>query len=217
MLLSVAVAVACAFGCSVDERPLDPAPPFEPIGSAGGGSDTSDDASWQGCDDTGAAGEPGSLRCWAFDTGTEGWVAEDGVDRSFSQDDANGDPASGSLTVTNADVGSDTEMVTAGAYQCLSIPYADKYTLDLDVLVPSQPAAGGASIDVQFVNVLGCQGIILADDQFPNTKPLVWHHLSESGDVPRGTRSVLVRLLVGKFHNDPSFFTRFDRIRVSFE
>ena len=156
-------------------------------------------------------------RCWSFDHGTEGWVAEAGMQVAFSHDDASGDPASGSLSVTNQDVGKDVEMETAAAYQCLPVPYADKYTVEVAAIVPSQPVVGGASIQLVFVNTLGCQGVVLGQPQFADTKPLSWASIKANGDVPRGTRSAVFRLLVGKFHNDPAFMARFDHIRLNFE
>jgi hypothetical protein len=216
VLLSFAGICALA-GCSVDERKLVP-PPLEEVGpSAGGAGGVSGDDGWSGCDDSGDSGASDRSRCWSFDHDTEGWTAESGIVRAFSPDDASNDPASGSLSITNRDVGPDAQMQTAGAYRCVVLPYAEKFSLELEVLVPAQPVAGGASVELQFINIPGCQGIILGHPQFADPAPLSWYHLQAKGDVPRGARSLLLRLLVGKFHDDPTFVARFDQIRLVFE
>lgn len=205
-------------GCTVDDRKLVPVPPIDEVGpSTGGAGGASGDDQWRGCDETGDSGAFDMSRCWSFDRDTEGWTAESGIARAFSHDDASNDPASGSLSVTNHDVGTDAQMQTAGAYQCVTLPYAEKFSLELEVLVPAQPVAGGAGVELQFINIPGCQGIILGHPQFSDPSPLSWFHLEAKGDVPRGARSLLFRLLVGKFHDDPSFVARFDQIRLVFE
>ena len=217
----VVAAFACALlGCAVDERKLAP-PPFQAIVTSAGAAGGPSSGGWQGCGDGGAPGASDMVQCWGFDqeTGvaTNGWTAESGIALSFSQDDASSDPASGSLSVTNQNVGKDDQMLTAGVYQCLPVPYADRYSVEFEALVPPQPVAGGASIELQFINVIGCQGLILGHPQFVDPKALEWQRVTGGGEVPRGARSLLFRLLVGKFHNDPSVEARFDEIKLTFE
>lgn len=204
--------------CSVDERKLVPGPPFVPVSGADAGPSSEP---WTGCGDGsgegGTAGASDMVHCWSFDHDTEGWTAEAGIARSLSQDDASMDPASGSLSVVNQDVGSDDQLLAAGVYQCLPIPYAERYAVELSALVPAQPVAGGVSIELQFINVVGCQGIILSHPQFAGQKSLVWEAFNKGGEVPRGARSLLFRLLVDKFHNEPRAEARFDHIRLTFD
>jgi hypothetical protein len=220
LLLLLSLAFCGLAGCGVDDRKLAPGPPFMPIGGAAGAADGPGTDSWQGCDasgDGGAASASDMVHCWSFDHDTEGWTAEAGIARAFSQDDASMDAASGSLSVVSQDFGSDDQLLAAGVYQCLPIPYADRYALELKALVPPQPVAGGVSIELQFINVVGCQGIILSHPQFAGQKSLVWEAFNKGGEVPRGARSLLFRLLVDKFHNDPRAEARFDHVRLTFE
>jgi hypothetical protein len=211
--------VCLLLGCAVDERKLVPLPPFEELDpSAGGGGGPSTGVTWQGCSDAaGASGDSDKVRCWSFDRDTEGFSADPGIVRAFSSDDASGDPHSGSLSVTNEDVGKDAQLMTAAAYQCITVPYADKFSLELEAFVPPQPVTGGARVELEFINIPGCQGLILGDKQVPDPTPLVWEHLTMSDVVPRGARSGLLRLLVGKYHNEAAFEARFDQIRLTFE
>jgi hypothetical protein len=209
----------CGFAsCGVDDRKLVRVPPFVPVSGADAGPSTEP---WTGCGEGSGEGGTAStsdmVHCWSFDHDTEGWTAEAGIARAFSDDDASMDPASGSLSVVNQDVGSDHQLLAAGVHQCLPIPYADRYALELAALVPAQPVAGGASIELQFINVVGCQGIILSHPQFAGQRSLVWEVINKGGEVPRGARSLLFRLLVDKFHNDPSAEARFDHVRLTFE
>lgn len=212
--------LACTLmGCSVDDaRTLGHASSDGAGGAAGDtGNGGNAGQTWLGCGEAGGGGDANSTHCWSFDHDTEGWAPEPSVTQDFSAEDASADPTSGSLTITNVDVGDGRDLVTAGADQCLPVPYATTYAVEFEALLPAQASIGGASVELTFVNVPGCQGIILREDQYGDETALSWRHVTAHGMVPRNTRSVLFRLLVDKFHSDPPFMASFDHVRLDFE
>ncbi len=221
------VCLCVLFGCGVDDRKLSGAAAREGIGGAGGvddgagghggDGDASLLAEFSDCGEGGAAGASSGAHCWTFDDGSDGWKAEPGIEPTFSTDDVNGDPNSGSLTLEMVGVGSGDTLETAGVYQCFSVPYAKEFSLDVSMLVPSQAVVGGASVELDLVNVPGCQGIVLWSGQFADPKPLSWQRIRKKGEVPRGTRSALFKLRVDKFPDEPVFTARFDQVRLAFE
>jgi hypothetical protein len=203
--------------CQLDERALVKVKQVESDAGAGGAPDQGPPAWVPVCGEGGAPGEGTTAGCWAFDGDTDGWKTDPGITAMLNPDDAAGNAQSGSLAVTNAIMNDDASVSTAGAFICVPVSYPRKYDLELAFRVPSQAAIGGASVQLQFVNTSVCQGISLGQLQFDPPIGASWEPLIESGDVPHGTNSVIVRLLVSKARQDASFVADFDQIRIGFE
>ena len=130
-------------------------------GSGSGGASAGASAT----DEAGAAGEagatmiaapvicsdaqptPGCLKSLAvnatFDTDTAHWTADPGNTESWSQQDADQQPASGSLAVLNATVTTDNGSVVAGAGQCVPVVAGSIYDISANVFISSAQGSSG--------------------------------------------------------------------------
>lgn len=98
-----------------------------------------------------------------FDTDTAHWTADPGDTESWSQQDADGQPASGSLAVLNATVTSDTGSVVAGAGQCVPVVAGSIYDISTNVFISSaQGSSGVAGFYASLYPTSDCSGAALS-------------------------------------------------------
>lgn len=225
--------------CSVDDRALTTDDATGGLGSAGSG------AAGLGAGDAGAAGAPNFPLCDyaggtveagcdtlvenpGFTVSVAGWVAEDvGVLEGWQPQDANADPASGSIAVINANY-SDEEDAKAGtagggARQCLTLNGGSTLDLAADVFIPKGQGAGYmgktyvslATLSVFFYTDGGCQGQNSSNfTSHPVQTDDEWVHVQESTRLPKGVHSMAVRLATLKPFRQISFQAQFDNVFV---
>jgi hypothetical protein len=155
-----------------------------------------------------------------FRTGIAGWTSELGMTQSFRSSDGAGDgagnPASGSLSVTNpiqSDAASGLTM--GGSNQCLPASGPPSYDLYLEVAVPggadSFVEAGDA---VAFFPTSDCTGpaIDSAPPTLVDQTVTGWQVLHDIIRPSPGTVSLLVRLVVAKPFTQAASQAQFDNI-----
>ncbi len=204
----IAVAYAGASllaGCALDERSLSGAGAQGTAGEGGG--------------DAGEGPpEPGTtLNRWPFDDGTDGWLAELGVEQSHSDEDASNARDSGSLEIVNTVTGHGDDISTAGTSHCLPVREGVTYHVSLAVyLDPEQPIAG-AGFALEFFNAEACHGLLRGLSSHIQPSNGAWQRLEKSPVAPTEAESVLLRLVVNKLYKNPSTLARFDDVRFAEE
>jgi hypothetical protein len=147
-----------------------------------------------------AAGD--SLVNPGFDGDTSGWTEfyPEYVVAAYSDEDAAGDPASGSVSVTNIYTGASAE---AGYWQCVDVVAETEYRVGATVRIPSgQGVAGDAGVTLYWSDELDCSTWI--GGASVDTAVLdVWTTAIGFKTAPTGARSVRVLLKVFKHEGDP--------------
>ncbi len=226
-------------GCSVDDRALTADDATGGLGSAGSGASglgagdagAAGEATFPLCDYSGSAGDPGCetlVQNPGFATNLAGWVAEDvGVMEGWQPQDANDDPASGSLAVFNSNY-SDEEAAKAGtagggARQCIVLNGGSTLDLAADVFIPKGQGAGYmgntyvsvATLSVFFYSDAGCASQNSSNfTSHPVQTEDEWVHVEESTRLPQGAHSMAVRLATLKPFRQITFQALFDNVFV---
>ncbi len=98
-----------------------------------------------------------------FDTDTAHWTADPGDTESWSQQDAAGQPSSGSLAVLNATVTSDPGSVVAGAGQCVPVVAGSTYDISASVFISgAQGSSGVGGFYASLYPTTDCSGAALS-------------------------------------------------------
>jgi len=230
--------VACALvACAVDQRRLGAAepPPLGVIDGAGGAGATSGtdepSADGDGAESGGApaegvgAGDQGgasvdsqrpttALTSFSFDAGdTGGFQPDDGVEQSSSDDDADSNPDSGSLLVTEDTLGASDEFKTGGTTVCLAAQEGVTYDVAAQIEIDAGQSAGSGGFEVEFLDGTGCDGESLGQAFFLTAATGAWTLGEKTPAAPAGARTALFRLLVSKRASDPPFAVHFDDVR----
>jgi hypothetical protein len=195
--------------CSVDGRGLVTS--VEAATGAGGDRDYGAD-SVAGAGGASECGRSGS--CWSFEADVEGWQAEEGVSQRWTSADVTHEGASGSLVVTNFDTQPGKDFWTAGTWQCMPVRESTDYGMSLAIFIPSNQEAGAAGFGLEYFNAPECAGLLLDLSSFLTATTGAWLSVQRSGPTPEGAKSALLRLLVTKVHEGPSFEARFDDVSL---
>lgn len=135
-----------------------------------------------------------------FRAGLTGWTAELNMRQAFPSMDAMGNPASGSIAVTNANQ-SDTAVgsTMGGSGQCIPVMGAGTFDLYVQTLV-AVDGYTSSGVVLQFYPSADCSGSLngsfmpgLADQNISG-----WRVLQSIITTPAATRSILLRLVVLK-------------------
>jgi hypothetical protein len=197
--LGLAIVLAA---CTVDGRHLG-----HEAASSGGGAGGVPDDDWGG-----AAGE-GPVHRWTFDANADGWVTEPGVEQSWEADDSRHHRNSGSLSVTSmAEGDSHNDYWTGASTQCVTVDEGQTYRLGVDVFVPLQDTTGGAGAAILYVNTPTCEGLRITLTTLTVSGPGRWKRVKGSLQAPAGAKSALLRLLVTKVSDGPSYEASFDNV-----
>jgi len=151
-----------------------------------------------------------------FDTGLGSWTnpAPSYVTMSWSPTDATGNPASGSVLVSNSykdPVGAGT-----GPTQCVAVTPGSLANISARMRVPSvQSGAGSASIGLYFYAGSNCNGTYYSYIWVAGPSQLdTWETRTGTGAVPAGAHSGSLVLWTGKTSNTGSFTVYLDDVAV---
>lgn len=199
-------AIACGvcsalLACTVDERRLAH-DHFEWISAGGAG----------GSDEVGDLAGAGGMHHWTFDVDSDGWVTEPGVQQSWQRRDARNSPRSGALLVSSTLIGDSSDYWTGASTQCVPVTEGENYGLDLDIFIPLQDTTGGAGAAILYTNADACEGLMLNLTTLTSSALGTWKHGRAALAAPAGTKSALLRLLVTKISDGPSYQASFDNV-----
>jgi hypothetical protein len=165
----------------------------------------------------GAAGALSEIDAdWSFDNDVEGWQVELGAEQDFDEQDALGNPESGSLRVTNTSVKkSSSKSVTAGSTLCVSVDGGSKYVLGYDSFMPKDRGLSSTDFAVEYFSAENCAGLMLEITDWPSSVVDRWQRTTKTGAAPDTAKSALLELVVTKIYKDPALEVRFDNVRFS--
>jgi hypothetical protein len=156
------------------------------------------------------------LRNGGFDTATDlrGWKPELLATAVWDGRDAAGNPASGSLAVTNGNTAEAVGSSEAGARRCLIVP-GGEYRIGADVLIAEGRSDGLAGLSFSFFPSTNCAGAASG----PPTESLIggagaWMRVQVAAAPPPGANSMLVRGVALKPFRQPALTVLFDNVIV---
>lgn len=151
-----------------------------------------------------------------FKSGFEGWTPEVGMLEGFSPNDGDGNPASGSMIVTN---GSRSEAAVGstmgGSGTCVPVTGLTSYGLYLQTFFPSGAIGSAfAGVALRFFASEDCSGPLAGTFMPPLAAPdpSGWRVLQSTAQTPGGTRSMLLRLVILKPFDQPPLQALFDNV-----
>ena len=202
LALAAAVVVPSA-GCTVDERRLSPITVTYSFGASGAG----------GADDGGsdfAAG--GDAEVWSFDTDTDGFTAESGIQQSFSHEDAAGYGRSGSLDIVATLQRNSDDFWLGGTSQCVPVVEDRTYDLELQIYIPHDQGAGSGGFVLEVFNAPDCEGLLLDLTNLLTADTGSWQRATQTRKTPLGSKSASMRLVVDKPYRATKFEVLFDNV-----
>jgi hypothetical protein len=152
-----------------------------------------------------------------FDNDVAGWSASGPGSIAWSMLDANTNPASGSVQLTNS---SATPSNGATVGQCLPMPARWAFRVSGKILVPSGPnqaLSNTTRVDVRFASNSGCTQFLGGSTQIGSTPSQLdaWHTAGPVVRVaPVGTVALQVRGLLTKIPAGGSIIAHFDDFSV---
>jgi hypothetical protein len=161
----------------------------------------------------GGAGVSQQLENVHFDANTSGWAPSVGATLSRNTNDAAGAPQSGSLEL-DLNAGDPSLSVQAAASQCIGVIAGASTSLGVKVLIPGQVGSqGGLSLWYYASN--DCSGAIASVFSSPASASNAWQSLTATAQIPAGTHSASVRLVVLKPFGQTSAEALFDDVAVT--
>jgi len=169
-----------------------------------------------GCEDLDSDGVPDCqetlVKNGSFDSNVANWVADDIIQQTWAQPDANEQLESGSLTITNVNLEDTNGYTVSGTQQCININETGAYHFVSQLYIVDGQGEGNAGVNLWFWNLPDCQGAIVdTASQFAG-KVGVWQLVYANPVTPMGARSVAVRLVAAKPYRNPQFSASFDNI-----
>jgi hypothetical protein len=143
------------------------------------------------------------LRGWALEKDGAQWASDDGVEN----------PRSGSLLVTNSQVGEGTSYGFTGVAQCLALP-AGSYQVFAQVRIAEQASPGNAGLSLIWYEDETCEGKALNTESLLTILTDQWATVGRRIDVPRRSRGLKLRLGVMKPYDAEPFTARIDNVLV---
>jgi len=169
-----------------------------------------------GCEDLDSDGVPDCqetlVKNGSFDTNVADWIADEVIQQSWAQADANDQLESGSITVKNTTIEEANGYTVSGTQQCVNIVETGAYHFVSELFIAEGQGEGNAGVNLWFWNLPDCQGAIIdTGSQFAG-KLGVWQLVYANPVTPMGARSVAVRLVAAKPFRSPEFTASFDNI-----
>jgi hypothetical protein len=153
-----------------------------------------------------------------FDTSASSWANEGAsvLTETWKQEDARGNAGSGSLLLANTNViANGTGTTGVAAYQCITAWTGDSFEVGARVRVASGQGEGEAGVNLMFFGGDACAGQLLGGENVAFTsKTDQWSVVKNTSQIPAGTRSMRVRLMVSKPFSQASFEAQFDDVLV---
>ncbi len=151
-----------------------------------------------------------------FKAGLVGWTPELNMAQGFSSTDGDGNPASGSIAVTNASQSDATFGSTIGGSEmCLPAGELTRYRLYVQTFfAPGASGLASAGAAFRFFATEDCSGLPNGAFMPPlaQSNPSGWRTLQSSVPTPGNTRSMAMRLVVLKPFSLPPAQAQFDNI-----
>jgi hypothetical protein len=182
------------------------------LGGAGGAGGSA------GCS-LGAAGAGGSSGSSQqplnvhFDTNTSGWTPSFGATLGRNTNDADGSAQSGSLDLS-LNGGDPTLSVQVAASQCIGVNAAGSYQLGVKVFIPGQVGSQGG-LGLWYYASNDCSGSIASVFASPSSTTNAWQSVTATAQVPAGTHSAAVRLVLLKPFGQQAAEALFDDVVVT--
>jgi hypothetical protein len=153
-----------------------------------------------------------------FKVGLAGWTPELNMTQEFSSTDGDGNPASGSIAVTNASRSDTTVGSTIGGSEmCLLAAELTSYSLYMQTFfAPGSSGLASAGAAFRFFATADCSGAINGTFMPPlaDSNPSGWRVLQSSIPTPGSTRSMSIRVVVLKPFNQAPAQALFDNILI---
>jgi hypothetical protein len=152
-----------------------------------------------------------------FETAALDWEPEGALQQAWVATNAKPGAASGSLSLRNTTFMAGSPVTAAmGSRQCLVAWGGDTYELAAQVFIKPGQGSGAAAIDLVFYGNDGCAGTVLGGKTAASVELVdAWRTARGQVQLPAGTRSVGVRLTVGKPLAQASFEALFDDVLVT--
>jgi hypothetical protein len=152
-----------------------------------------------------------------FETAALDWEPEGSLQQAWVATNAKPGAASGSLSLHNTTFVAGSPVTAAmGSRQCLVAWGGDTYELAAQVFIKPGQGSGSAAIDLVFYGNDGCAGAVLGGKTAASVELVdAWRTARGLVVLPAGTRSVGVRLTVGKPLAQASFEALFDDVLVT--
>lgn len=154
-----------------------------------------------------------------FDNNATGWSPDGSSSRTWSNNDATANDASGSLSVTNEYAGAGVGLSSAGSSQCLSLAARSGYHVCVDYRIDGAAQAGAAAgVNVVLFNEEDCKGTVSSNHTLPTASEIGdWHTLKAQLAAPplkSSFKSMLIKLVSVKPHEEAEQTVLFDNIRI---
>jgi hypothetical protein len=152
-----------------------------------------------------------------FDSAALGWAPEGSLEQAWVTSNADSGVSSGSLSLRNTTfIAGSSVTAGMGSRQCLVAWGDDTYEFAAQVFIKPGQGSGAAAIDLVFFGNDGCDGTVLGGKTAASVDAVdAWRTALGQVTMPAGTRSVWVRLTVGKPLAQSSFEALFDNVLVT--
>lgn len=151
-----------------------------------------------------------------FDSGAIDWTSEAGLLQAWKPENARGGASSGSVSLSNTNVvAGGTGNTGIASYQCISAWTGDQFEIGARVRIAAGQGGGEAGVNLWFFGADGCTGPLLGGQDVAFTGETgKWVVVKSQLQIPAGTRSARVRLMVTKPFPQASLEAQFDDVLV---
>jgi hypothetical protein len=151
-----------------------------------------------------------------FDASGSSWDNEGTLLQTWKAEDARGGAGSGSLSLINTNVVPGAIGKTGlASHQCLLAWTGDEFELGARVRIAAGQGSGEAGVNLIFFGGDGCEGDVLGGKDVAFTSETgKWVVVRNKLEIPAGTRSARVRLMIAKPFEQASFEAQFDDVLV---
>lgn len=169
-----------------------------------------------GCKDLDSDGVPDCdetlVKNASFDANAASWVADEGVEQGWAQDDADEHASSGSLTLTNTTSEDVNGYTLGGTAQCIPVEETNSYHFVAQMYVSDGQGEGNGGVNLWFFNLPNCEGSIVSATTKLEGVTGQWQLVYANPPTPMDAHSVAVRLVVAKPYRNPKFAVSFDNV-----